>query len=188
MRLGYARASTERQNLDRQLDELHLCGVDKIFEEKVSGATSDRPELQKLLDTLRKGDTVVVDSLSRLSRSTKDLLQLLERLEDRGVQLVSLHEQIDTKSPTGKLLLTVLVAISQFEREIIVQRTREGLAAARARGRVGGRPPLSRRKVEQAVKLYEGKEHALSEITSLTGVSASTLYRYLRKSVEELNA
>ena len=128
---------------------------------------------------LDSGDTVVVESLSRLGRSTKDLLNLIEEWNNQGVKLVSLKEKIDTTTPTGKLLTTVLSAISQFERDITVQRTNEGLQAARARGRKGGRPKASRTKVEKAVKLYHAQTHSINEITAICGISQATLYRAL---------
>lgn len=189
MNIAYARVSKLEQNLDRQLDDLNNYGVDKIFSEKMTGVISERPELDRLLENIREGDVVIVESLSRLGRSSKDLLQLLEQFEDVGVKFISLKENIDTSTPTGKLVITVLAAIAQFERDIIVARTREGLAAARARGRVGGRPRLDSRKVDSAVRLYQGQQHSMREIQDLTGVSPSTLYRHLRnmKSVEELN-
>lgn len=175
---GYARVSTEQQNLDRQLDMLTQYGVDYIFNEKMTGTKRDRPELNKLLDRLMAGDTVVVESLSRLGRSTKDLIELVELFEKKQVHLVSLKEQIDTSTPAGKLLFTLMSAIAQFERDVIAERTREGLNAARARGRIGGRPRTSQQKVRQAVKLYQTGQYSVREIEELTGVKKSTLYRY----------
>ena len=140
MIFGYARVSTQDQELARQIDALGKYGVDEIFTEKMTGTKANRPELNRLKDKVRPGDVVVIESLSRLGRSTKDLLSLIEDWNQQGVKLVSLKESIDTTTPTGKLLLTVLSAISQFERDITVQRTNEGLQAARARGRKGGRP------------------------------------------------
>lgn len=175
---GYARVSTEQQNLDRQLDMLNRYGVDYIFNEKMTGTKRDRPELNKLLDRLMAGDTVVVESLSRLGRSTKDLIELVELFEKKQVHLVSLKEQIDTSTPAGKLLFTLMSAIAQFERDVIAERTREGLNAARARGRVGGRPRTNQQKVRQAVKLYQTGQYSVREIEELTGVKKSTLYRY----------
>ncbi len=134
---GYARVSTEAQNLDRQLDALEKYGVDIIYNEKMTGTKKNRPELTKLLDRITEGDTVVVESLSRLGRSTKDLIELTEIFQSKGVNLVSLKESIDTNSPTGKLLFTLMSAIAQFERDVIADRTREGLESARARGRTG---------------------------------------------------
>ena len=176
---GYARVSTEQQNLDRQLDMLTQYGVDYIFNEKMTGTKRDRPELNKLLDRLMAGDTVVVESLSRLGRSTKDLIELVELFEKKRVHLVSLKEQIDTSTPAGKLLFTLMSAIAQFERDVIAERTREGLNAARARGRVGGRPRTNEQKVRQAVKLYQTGQYSVREIEELTGVKKSTLYRRL---------
>lgn len=176
---GYARVSTEQQNLDRQLDMLTQYGVDYIFNEKMTGTKRDRPELNKLLDRLMAGDTVVVESLSRLGRSTKDLIELVELFEKKRVHLVSLKEQIDTSTPAGKLLFTLMSAIAQFERDVIAERTREGLNAARARGRVGGRPRTNEQKVRQAVKIYQTGQYSVREIEELTGVKKSTLYRRL---------
>lgn len=176
---GYARVSTEQQNLDRQLDMLTQYGVDYIFNEKMTGTKRDRPELNKLLDRLMAGDMIVVESLSRLGRSTKDLIELVELFEKKQVHLVSLKEQIDTSTPAGKLLFTLMSAIAQFERDVIAERTREGLNAARARGRVGGRPRTNEQKVRQAVKLYQTGQYSVREIEELTGVKKSTLYRRL---------
>lgn len=176
---GYARVSTEQQNLDRQLDMLTQYGVDYIFNEKMTGTKRDRPELNKLLDRLMAGDTVVVESLSRLGRSTKDLIELVDLFEKKQVHLVSLKEQIDTSTPAGKLLFTLMSAIAQFERDVIAERTREGLKAARARGRVGGRPRANEQKVKQAIKLYQTEQYSVREIEDLTGVKKSTLYRRL---------
>ena len=176
---GYARVSTQDQELARQIDALEKYGVDQIFTEKITGTKAKRPELDKLKNALREGDEVIIESLSRLGRSTKDLLNLIEEWNSQGVKLVSLKESIDTTTPTGKLLTTVLSAISQFERDITVQRTNEGLQAARARGRKGGRPKASSAKVEKAVKLYHAQTHSIKEITAICGISQATLYRAL---------
>ena len=181
MKIGYARVSTQEQELSRQLDMLAAYGVEKVYREKITGTKKDRPELNKMKDALRKGDTVVIESLSRLGRSTKDLLSIIEEWEEQGIKVVSLKEQIDTDTPTGKLLLTVLSAISQFERDITVQRTNEGLKAARARGRKGGRPKADSKAVEKAVKLYEAKTHSIKEITEICSISQATLYRAIKE-------
>ena len=181
MIFGYVRTSTEKQNLLRQLEILERYNCEKIFQEKISGTIKNRPELEKLIDQLREGDIVVIESLSRLGRSTKNLLELIEVFEGKKVKLISNKENIDTETATGKMLITVLSAISQFERDIIVERTKEGLKAARARGRNGGRPKLDKTRVDKALKLYEGQQHSLKEIRELTGVSVSTLYRYIKK-------
>ena len=178
---GYARVSTEQQSLDRQLDMLTQYGVDKIYNEKMTGITRNRPELEKLLERLTEGDTVVVESLSRLGRSTKDLIALMETFNSKGVNLVSLKESIDTTSSTGKLLFTLMSTLAQFERDVIADRTREGLASAKARGRKGGRPSIESDKIRKAIKLYHSGEYSMKEITELTGVCKSTIYNNLKK-------
>lgn len=177
---GYARVSTEQQNLDRQIDMLEKYGVDRIYNEKMTGTKRNRPELEKLLERLTEGDTVVVESLSRLGRSTKDLIWLMETFNDKGVNLVSLKESIDTTSSTGKLLFTLMSALAQFERDVIADRTREGIASARARGRKGGRPKSDSEKLKMAVKLYNSKQYSIKEIEKMTGIKKDTLYRAIR--------
>ena len=177
---GYARVSTEQQNLDRQLDMLQKYGVDFIYNEKMTGTKRNRPELEKLLERLTEGDTVVVESLSRLGRSTKDLIWLMETFNTKGVNLVLLKESIDTTTSTGKLLFTLMSAIAQFERDIIADRTREGLNSAQARGRKGGRPRTDSEKLRKAIKLYNTQQYSLAEIEDMTGVKRSTLYRGIR--------
>lgn len=174
---GYARVSTEAQNLDRQIDALKKYGVNGIYNEKMTGTKKDRPELSKLLERITKGDTVVIESLSRLGRSTKDLIELTELFKGKGVRLVSLKESIDTDSSTGKLLFTLMSAIAQFERDTIADRTREGLRSAKARGRTGGRPKANSDSIKKAVKLYNTRQYSVKEIEELTGIKKSTLYR-----------
>lgn len=174
---GYARVSTEAQNLDRQIDVLKKYGVDKIYNEKMTGTKKDRPELSKMLDRMTAGDTIVIESLSRLGRSTKDLIELTELFHTKGVNLISLKEAIDTNTSTGKLLFTLMSAITQFERDTIADRTREGLRSARARGKIGGRPKINADKVRKAVKLYNTQQYSIKEIEELTGIKKSTLYR-----------
>lgn len=178
---GYARVSTETQVLDRQIDMLNEYGVSHIYCEKMTGTKRHRPELEKMLDRLTAGDTVVIESLSRLGRSTKDLIELMELFNEKQVNLVSLKENIDTTTAAGKLLFTLISAISQFERDCIADRTREGLAAARARGRTGGRPPVNKDFINKAIRLYESGEYTVAEIEELTGVKKTTLYRHLNK-------
>lgn len=176
---GYARVSAKQQNLDRQIDALKKYGCDIIYNEKMTGTKRNRPELEKLLDRITKGDTIVIESLSRLGRSTKDLIELTELFQSKGVHLVSLKEQIDTSTSTGKLLFTLMSAIAQFERDVIADRTREGLKATRARGRTGGRPRVNQDNIKKAVRLYRTREYSIREIEELTGVKKSTLYRNL---------
>jgi len=175
---GYARVSTQQQDLARQLDMLKKYDCTEILTEKISGVKADRPELSRLKDKVRAGDSIVVESFSRLGRSTKDLIELVEYFEGRGVKIISVKENFDTSTPQGMLMLTVFQAFSQFERDLIVQRTKEGLESARARGRKGGRPRVKDSKISKALKLYDSKEYSISEIVEMTGVSQATLYRY----------
>jgi len=181
MIFGYARVSTEEQSLNRQIDALNGYGVDELLTEKMTGTKRNRPELDRLMDKVRKGDTVVIESLSRLGRSTKDLLALVEQFEEQGIVLISLKESIDISTPTGKLLVTVLSALCQFERDLTVQRTNEGLSAARARGRKGGRPPKDPKTMDKALKLYDAKTHSIAEICEICSISAGTLYNALHQ-------
>ena len=181
MIFGYCRVSTEEQILDRQIEVLKKYNCDEIFTEKITGTKANRPELDLLKLKLREGDIVVIESLSRLGRSTKNLLELIEYFRIKKIKLISTKENIETTSATGQLLLTVLSAISQFERDLTVERTKEGLIAARARGRKGGRPKIDSKKINRALKLYNSKEYSIKEIVSITGVSQATLYRNIIK-------
>lgn len=183
---GYVRVSTQQQDLVRQLDLLKNFNCTEIITEKMSGTKKDRPELIRLKDKIRTGDTLIVESFSRLGRSTKDLIELVEYFEQKGVKLISLKENFDTNTPQGKLMLTVFQAFSQFERDLIVQRTKEGLESARARGRKGGRPRIKEKYIEKALNLYNSKEYSISEIVTMTGISQATLYRYIRE--KEMNS
>ena len=180
MIFGYCRVSTEEQVLDRQLESLKKYNCDEIFMEKITGTKANRPELNKLKEKVREEDIVLIESLSRLGRSTKNLLELVEYFKGKKVKLISTKENIDTESATGQLLLTVLSAISQFERDLTVERTKEGLVAARARGRKGGRPKSDEKALNKAIKLYQSKEYSIKEIVSMTGISQSTIYRNIK--------
>jgi DNA invertase Pin-like site-specific DNA recombinase len=181
MLLGYARVSTLDQNPELQTDALKIAGCEKIFIDKISGTVSDRPELKKLKEQLRKGDTLVVWRLDRLGRSLKDLLNWMAELETLEVSFKSLQESIDTSTPTGKLVFHLFGALSEFERSLIQERTKAGLTAARARGRVGGRPnKLSNRKQEIAKDMYLSKKYTIQAICEELGISKPTLYKYLR--------
>ena len=182
MVIGYARCSTADQNLDWQLDALNKEGCERIYQEKVSGTKKERPELGKMLDALRAGDTVVICELTRLSRSTKDLFELVERISGAGANIKSLKEAwLDTTSPQGKLLFTIFAGVSQFERDLTYERTMEGLAAARARGRKGGRPRANSKVVSQALALYDAGTIPIKDILETTGISKATLYTYIGK-------
>ena len=177
---GYARVSTADQNLDRQTDALKKYGIDKLFCEKMSGTKKNRPELDLMLQMVQPGDTIVIESLSRLGRSVKNLAELVDNFNKNNIHLISLKETIDTTSPTGKLLFTILSSLAQFERDCLAERTREGLSAARARGRLGGRPKSDEKALQKAIALYKSKAYSVTEVTDLTGISKSTLYRALK--------
>ena len=175
--IGYGRVSTGDQNADSQVDALQRAGAEKVFIEKFTGTKLERPELTKVFEYLREGDQLVITKLDRLGRSTKDLLGLLERLNDLNVQLKVLDQNIDTSTPEGKLFFTIIGAVAEFERSLIVSRTKDGLAAARARGRVGGRKPkLSVKQQQEIRRLYEAKDKTVGEIGELFGVSRPTVY------------
>ena len=188
MKLGYARCSTLDQNLDWQIDALTKEGCDRIFQEKFTGTRKDRPELLRMMDMLREGDTVIICELTRLSRSVKDLFDLVEQVEKAGANIKSLKEPwLDTTTPQGRLLFTIFSGVSQFERELIRERTMEGLASARARGRKGGRPGKDKKIVEQALTLYDSKAYSVEEISKTTGISRATLYKYVNLRKEAQN-
>lgn len=181
MIIGYARVSTEEQNLDRQVDELKQAGCKKIVTEKLSGTINDRPVLQTVLEVLEAGDVIVVSELTRLSRSTKDLFDIVDRIGRCGASIKSLKEPwLDTTTPSGKLMFTLIAGVAQFERDIIALRTKEGLKSAKARGRMGGRPKVKEKNIKEALVLYKSNEFTLAEIKEKTGISHTTLYRYLK--------
>jgi len=179
--IGYARVSTREQCDDSQVDELEAHGCDKIFiDHGVTGKLAARPELDKALAYLREGDALVITRLSRAMRSLKNLLELAEQLRERGVGLIVLKQHIDTTTSTGRLVFHILGAIDEFQRELIVEGTLEGLAAARARGRLGGRKPkLPPAKARRARELYDAKVMTVAEIAATMGVSRQTIYRTL---------
>lgn len=181
MKIGYARVSTADQSLDLQLDALKAEGCERIFTETASGAKDDRAELARALDMLREGDVFVVYKLDRLARSTLKLIATLNDITTKGAEFVSLTDKLDTTTPAGKAMFGMLAVFAEFERNVIVERTRAGLAASRARGRNGGRPKTDRKKLTQAIKMYDSKAHTVSEITELTGVTKATLYRALKE-------
>ena len=179
-RVGYSRVSTLDQNPAMQTDALRDAGCVKVFTDHASGSLRDRPQLTAALEYLRPGDALVVWRLDRLGRSLKHLIETVGSLEERGVGLISLHESIDTSTPAGRLVFHVFGALSEFERELTIERTKAGLAAARARGRKGGRPTvLTVEKLAVARSMYESGEHTISQIAGVLGVSRATLYRHL---------
>lgn len=179
-RIGYARVSTADQNLDLQRDALAAAGCSRTFADTASGKLTERPELTKALDYLRAGDTLVVWRLDRLGRSVRHLIDTVNALADRGIGFHSVSEAMDTTTPTGALLFHIFGAIAQFERDLIRERTMAGLAAARARGRLGGRrPKLSDRQIAVARKMYDSREHTVQQIADTLRVSRGTVYRHL---------
>ena len=180
--IGYARVSTSDQNPALQLDALEAAGCARVFTDHASGSLDRRPQLDACLDHLRPGeDTLIVWRLDRLGRSVRHLIDVVNDLDSRGVGFRSLTESIDTTTAGGKLVFHVFAGLAEFERSIISERTRAGLASARARGRHGGRPPkLSPAQFATARKLYDAHEHTVAEIAGIVGCSESTLYRALR--------
>ncbi|CAO3959073.1 recombinase family protein [Achromobacter mucicolens] len=179
-RIGYARVSTDDQHLDLQRDALQQAGCSVIYEEAVSGKNTARPELEQCCKALRAGDTLVVWRLDRLGRSLPHLVQIVTDLEQRGVGFESLTEKIETGSAAGKLIFHVFAALAEFERGLIRERTQAGLAAARARGRSGGRKPkLGEKQVREIKALLRDPEIQVSEVARRYGVSRTTLYKYV---------
>jgi DNA invertase Pin-like site-specific DNA recombinase len=180
MLVGYARVSTQEQDLALQLDALNAAGCSKVFEEKASGAQRERSALQAALEYMRTGDTLVVWKLDRLARSLKQLIETVEAFGTRDIGLRSLTEAIDTTTAGGKLIFHIFAALAEFERGVIRERTLAGLQAARARGRTGGRPPALKAKDLAAAKaMLKDPETTVLEVAKRLGVAASTLYRHL---------
>lgn len=178
MKIGYIRVSTEEQNPARQQALLRELGVDEIFLDKASGKSTDRPELKRMLDYVRKGDTVIVESISRFARNTRDLLELVEQLTAKEVEFVSKKEAIDTTTPTGKFMLTVFAAVAELEREYILQRQREGIAIAKAQGKYHGRAPLILpENFDDVVACWRRGEITAREAMRRTGLKPNTFYR-----------
>lgn len=180
---GYVRVSKTEQNPDRQIDLLmREYGIPRedIFVDKYTGTKIERPALGELQKVLRLGDKIVVESLNRVSRKSVDLIALLEDWHARKIDFVSHKERLDISSALGKLQLAIFAAMAQFERDNLVERTLEGLAAARERGRVGGRPKTDKKVIEKALKLYAARSHSISEVCQITKISKSVLYRELK--------
>ena len=178
-KIGYARVSTREQNLDSQIDVLKGHGCERIFSEKVSGRKYKRTELDKCLDYMREGDILVLTKLDRLGRTTKQLIELSQHLEDQGIDLEILDMNINTKDAMGKMFFTMMSAFAELEANLLSERTKKGLASARTRGRSGGRPKTSKDTEKMALSLYDSKQYTINEILKKTRISKGTLYRII---------
>lgn len=188
MKIGYARVSTQDQNLELQNDELEKAGCEKIFEEKISGKTKERPALKLMMESVREGDSVIVWKLDRLGRSLKDLIDLVAEIQSKGADFISIKDSINTQTATGRFTFNIFASLAEFEREIIRERTMAGLTAAKARGRMGGRPKgLTKKamdKAHSALLLYNSKKKTVGEIAHALGLSRATCYRYIEAAKE----
>jgi len=180
MKLGYIRVSTQEQNTIRQEVLMKTLGVDELYIDKASGKNAQRPELQKMMEYVRRGDTVIVESISRFARNTRDLLELVEQLTAKGVEFVSQKESIDTSTPTGKFMLTIFGAVAELEREYILQRQREGIDLAKQRGVYTGRKPIIHPDFERVTAQWKRGEIAAVEAMRRLNMKPSTFYRKVR--------
>lgn len=181
MKIGYIRVSTQEQNTIRQEVLMEALGVDEVYIDRMSGKNTNRPELQKMMEYVRKGDTVIVESISRFARNTRDLLELVEKLTAKGVEFVSRKEAIDTTTPTGKFMLTVFGAVAELEREYILQRQREGIAIAKEQGKYKGRKPVVVPEFEKVKAKWRSGAITAAEAMRILHVSKSTFYRRIKQ-------
>ena len=181
MKIGYIRVSTDEQNTIRQEILMKELGVDEIYIDKISGKNTNRPQLKAMIDYVRHGDTVIVSEISRFARNTKDLLELVEALTDKGVEFVSKKEAIDTTTPTGKFMLTVFGAVAELEREYILQRQREGIAAAKGMGRYTGRKAKEYADFDKVVSKWRSGKITATQAMRELGMSRSTFYRRVKE-------
>lgn len=180
MKIGYIRISTTDQNTARQEALMEELGVEQVYIDRVSGKNTDRPELKRMMNFVRFGDTVIVESISRFARNTKDLLELVEQLTSKGVEFISKKESIDTSTPTGKFMLTVFGAVAELEREYILQRQREGIDIAKANGVYKGRKPIERSNFDAVVAQWRNGEITAVEAMRKLGMSKTTFYRRVK--------
>lgn len=180
MKIGYVRVSTQEQNTIRQEVLMQELSVDEVYIDRMSGKNANRPELQRMMEYVRRGDTVIVESISRFARNTRDLLELVERLTVKGVEFVSKKEAIDTTTPTGKFMLTIFGAVAELEREYILQRQREGIAIAKEQGRYTGRKPISPPNFEGVVQQWRRGELTAAEAMRRLELKPSTFYRKVK--------
>lgn len=187
MKIAYVRVSTVEQNEARQIEALEKYGIEKWFTEKVSAKDTNRPQLKEMLDFAREGDTVYIHDFSRLARSTKDLLDIVESLQSKGIHLVSNKENIDSSTPTGKLMLTMIAAINEFERTNLLERQKEGIAIAKRNGIYKGRKPFSSDKFDELYCKYIHREINKTEFANLLGTSRPTLDKLIREREKQVN-
>lgn len=187
MKVGYVRVSTQGQNTARQEVLMQELGVEKVFLDKQSGKDTARPELKKMMEFVREGDVVIVESISRFARCTRDLLELVEQLSGKGVAFVSKKEALDTSTPSGRFVLTIFGAIAQLERESILQRQKEGIAIAKAQGKYTGRPSKTYPDLEAVLGAWRRGEISVGQARKQLGVSKSTFYRLAANQKKEAN-
>lgn len=181
-KIGYIRVSTIEQNTDRQEIALEDIGMDKIFIEKASGKNTNRPELKKMLEYVREGDVLYIESISRLARSTRDLLSIVQQLQEKKVELISLKEHIDTTTPQGRFILTIFAALSELERENTLQRQKEGIVAARIKGKRFGRPKIEKpKKWDEVTTLWKNNEITAIEAMRRLNMNRGTFYRRVKE-------
>ena len=183
MKIGYIRVSTQEQNTMRQEVLMEALGVDEVYIDRMSGKNTNRPELQKMMEYVRKGDTVIVESISRFARNTRDLLELVEQMTAKGVEFVSKKEAIDTTTPTGKFMLTVFGAVAELEREYILQRQQEGIAIAKKQGKYKGRKPIVSPEFEQVTAKWRSGAITAAEAMRMLHMSKTTFYRRVHSSM-----
>lgn len=181
MKIGYVRTSTAEQNTARQEVLMQELGVDQVYIDRMSGKSLDRPELKQMMEYVRKGDTVIVESISRFARNTRDLLELVERLTAKGVESISKKEAIDTTTPSGKFMLTIFGAVAELEREYILQRQQEGIAIAKAQGVYKGRKPIQRPEFPQVVTLWREGQITAVEAMRRLDMKPRTFYRRVKQ-------
>ena len=187
MKIGYIRISTTDQNTARQEILMQELGVDQVYIDRMSGKSLERPELRRMMNYVRQGDTVIVESISRFARNTRDLLELVEQLTAKQVEFVSKKEAIDTTTPTGKFMLTVFGAVAELEREYILQRQKEGIAIAKEQGVYRGRKPIERTNFNQVIILWETGQITAAEAMKRLDMKSSTFYRKIRQMKENMS-
>ena len=181
MIIGYARVSKDDQNLNRQIDQLMAYGAEKIIQEKFTGTRQRRPGITQLLQTIRAHDGVGVESISRLGRNTLDILNLIQLLHQKQIKFVSLKEQMDTETPTGRAMLQMMSVIAELERNLLADRVKEGIAASRRRGVTVGRPRIAQEKLDIAIRMYQSGDYSVKEILATTQISSGTFYREVNR-------